>query len=152
MTMTSHAPPRPPPGRPSPDRAERGRAEDLTPARILLYVLLIIGLLAMIGPFLWMLLGSFKEQSEFLRTRRPGCPRARPWTTTSASSTGSTSLASSSTRSLVAGVVTAANLVFAPMLGYALAKLRFRGKGLLMALVLSTLMLPAARRSCRCSC
>ena len=39
------------------------------------------------------------------------------------------------------------------MLGYALAKLRFRGKGLLMALVLATLMLPAggdarSRSSC----
>jgi multiple sugar transport system permease protein len=40
--------------------------------------------------------------------------------------------------------VTVGNLIFAPMLGYALAKLRFLGKGVLMGLVLATLMLPGA--------
>ncbi len=45
---------------------------------------------------------------------------------------------------VVAVAVTLGNLVFAPMLGYALAKLRFAGKGVLMGLVLATLMLPGA--------
>jgi ABC-type glycerol-3-phosphate transport system permease component len=33
-----------------------------------LYVLLVLGMVAMIGPFVWMLLGAFKTQPEFLRT------------------------------------------------------------------------------------
>ena len=39
--------------------------------------------------------------------------------------------------------MTVGTLVFCPMLGYALAKLRWHGKGLIMALVLATLMVPA---------
>ena len=43
---------------------------------------------------------------------------------------------------IVALAVTVGNLVFCSMLGYALAKLDFRGKRLLFALVLGTLMIP----------
>ena len=110
----------------------------------MVYVLLFFGLLAMIGPFLWMLLGSFKEQSEFLRTPPTWIPE-NPTLDNYQRLLDRLSFPRYFFNSiLVAGVVTAANLVFAPMLGYALAKLRFRGKGLLMGLVLSTLMLPAA--------
>ncbi len=45
---------------------------------------------------------------------------------------------------VVAVAVTIGNLVFSPMLGYALAKLQFGGKGVLLGLVLATLMLPGA--------
>ncbi len=44
---------------------------------------------------------------------------------------------------MVALAVTVGNLVFCPMLGYALAKLEWRGKRLIMGLVLATLMVPA---------
>ena len=44
---------------------------------------------------------------------------------------------------VVALAVTVGNLIFCPMLGYALAKLRWRGKRLVMGLVLATLMVPA---------
>ena len=43
---------------------------------------------------------------------------------------------------IVAVAVTAGNLVFCSMLGYALAKLDFPGKRLLFVLVLGTLMVP----------
>ncbi|HET7658908.1 MAG TPA: carbohydrate ABC transporter permease, partial [Oryzihumus sp.] len=43
---------------------------------------------------------------------------------------------------LVAAVVTLGNLVFCSMLGYALAKLEFRGKKAVFALVMGTLMVP----------
>ena len=92
--MTAEAPPAIPTSvRPlqGAERSEPGTS--LTLGRVLVYLLLIIGLLAMIGPFLWMLLGSFKEQGEFLRT---GCPQSRRSTTTRDSSTGWTSRASSS--------------------------------------------------------
>lgn len=142
--MTADAPPvittsaRPVP------RAERSEpGTGLTPGRVLVYLLLIIGLLAMIGPFLWMLLGSFKEQSEFLRTPPTWLP-AEPTLDNYTRLVDRLDFPRFFFNSaLVAITVTAANLVFAPMLGFALAKLRWRGKGLVMALVLSTLMLPA---------
>ena len=112
--------------------------------RILLYLLLIGGLLLVIGPFVWMVLGSFKPQAEFLRLP----PTWLPETVT----TGNYERLFQNldfprffTNSLVvATAVTVGNLIFAPMLGWALAKLEFRGKGFLLLLVLATLMLPAS--------
>jgi multiple sugar transport system permease protein len=142
--MTAEAPPVIPTSvRPLP-RAERSDpGAGLTLGRVLVYLLLIIGLLAMIGPFLWMLLGSFKEQGEFLRTPPTWLP-AEPTLDNYTRLVDRLDFPRFFFNSaLVAIAVTAANLVFAPMLGFALAKLRWRGKGLVMALVLSTLMLPA---------
>ncbi|HSK52377.1 MAG TPA: carbohydrate ABC transporter permease, partial [Clostridia bacterium] len=113
-------------------------------ASIVLYVLLFLGLLLMVGPFLWMVLGSFKPRGEFLQvppTWLPANPTLDNYDRLVERLDFPRYFFNST---LIAGVVTAANLVFGPMLGYALAKLRFRGKGVLMALVLSTLMLPAA--------
>ena len=142
--MTAEAPPViPTPVRPLPsaERAEPGTG--LSIGRVLVYVLLIIGLLAMLGPFLWMLLGSFKAEGEFLRTPPTWLP-AEPTLDNYTRLLDRLDFPRFFFNSaLVASAVTAANLVFAPMLGYALAKLRWRGKGLVMALVLSTLMLPA---------
>src|SRR4029453_6578401 len=62
VAMTAELQSTPAPIRPLP----RGTTPDprswFTPKSIVVYVLLFFGLLAMIGPFLWMLLGSFKEQ------------------------------------------------------------------------------------------
>jgi len=113
-------------------------------ATIVLYVLLFLGLVLMIGPFLWMVLGSFKPEAEFLQlppTWLPENPTLGNYERLVERLDFPRYFFNSA---LIATVVTVANLVFGPMLGYALAKLRFRGKGLLMALVLSTLMLPAA--------
>jgi multiple sugar transport system permease protein len=113
-------------------------------ATIVLYVLLFLGLLAMVGPFIWMVLGSFKTQGEFLQIPPPWLPQ-NPTFDNYERLVGRLDFPRYFFNStVVASVVTAANLVFSPMLGFALAKLHFRGKGVLMALVLSTLMLPAA--------
>lgn len=113
-------------------------------ATIVMYVLLFLGLILMIGPFVWMILGSFKPRGEFLQlppTWLPENPTLGNYERLVDRLDFPRYFFNST---LIATVVTAANLVFAPMLGYALAKLRFRGKGVLMGLVLSTLMLPAA--------
>lgn len=142
--MTAEAPPANPTSVRPLSRADPSEpGAGLTLGRVLIYLLLIIGLLAMVGPFVWMLLGSLKEESEFLRTPPtwlPASPTLENFTRLFDRLDFPRYFFNSV---LVAVVVTAANLVFAPMLGYALAKLRFRGKGLLMALVLSTLMVPA---------
>jgi multiple sugar transport system permease protein len=113
-------------------------------ASIVLYVLLSIGLILMIAPFVWMVLGSFKAQSEFLRLPPTWLPES-PTFDNFQRLFGQLDMPRFFFNSLVvAAVVTAGNLVFSPMLGYALAKLRFAGKGVLMGLVLATLMLPGA--------
>jgi multiple sugar transport system permease protein len=123
--------------------ADPGPRRGISRGSLAVYVLLFLGLLLMIGPFIWMVLGSFKPQAEFLRapTWFPEAPTLDNYQRLIERLDFPRYFFNST---VIAGVVTAANLVFSPMLGYALAKLRFRGKGLLMALVLSTLMLPAA--------
>jgi multiple sugar transport system permease protein len=97
----------------------------------------------MVGPFLWMVLGSIKPESDFLQNP----PTLLP---TAATTNNYTRLFDQLdfprfffNSSVIALAVTVGNLLFCPMLGYALAKLRWRGKRLIMGLVLATLMVPA---------
>ncbi|MBA2615665.1 MAG: carbohydrate ABC transporter permease [Actinobacteria bacterium] len=109
-----------------------------------LYVLLLLGLLAVVGPFLWMFLASIKSQEELLRAPPTWVPESPSlsnydrlfdrldfpryfWNST-----------------FIAGMITLANLVFCSMVGYALAKLRFAGRDKIFLLVLGTLLVPGA--------
>jgi multiple sugar transport system permease protein len=107
------------------------------------YVFLVGGLVLMVGPFLWMVLGSIKPESDFLQSPPTFLP-------TAATTNNYTRLFDQLdfprfffNSSVIALAVTVGNLLFCPMLGYALAKLRWRGKRLIMGLVLATLMVPA---------
>jgi multiple sugar transport system permease protein len=107
------------------------------------YVLLIGGLLLMVGPFLWMVLGSLKPQADFLRippTFLPSDPTTDNYRRLFEQLDFPRFFFNSS---VIALAVTIGNLVFCPMLGYALAKLQWHGKGVIMGLVLATLMVPA---------
>jgi multiple sugar transport system permease protein len=107
-----------------------------------LYLILTIALIAVITPFVWMVLGSFKGEGE-LRQLPP------TWWPQSASLDNYTQLFSRlnfgqyfSNSIIVAVVVTAGNLIFCSMLGYALAMLDFKGKKLIFTAVMTTLMIP----------
>ena len=107
-----------------------------------LYVVLSICLVVVVAPFVWMVLGSFKSEGE-LRQSPP------TWWPESASLDNYTQLFSRldfgtyfTNSVVVAVVVTAGNLLFCSMIGYALAMLDFRGKKALFVLVLTTLMIP----------
>lgn len=107
------------------------------------YVILIGGLALMVGPFLWMVLGSIKPEAEFLRNPPTFLPES-PTTANYGRLFDQLDFPKYFFNSaVIALVVTIGNLVFCPMLGYALAKLRWRGKRVIMVLVLATLMVPA---------
>jgi multiple sugar transport system permease protein len=111
-------------------------------AKFALYAVLVIGLLVVVGPFLWMLLASVKPEAEI----RAVPPTWWPHTFTL------DNFRSLFTRldfplyffnsTLVAAIITAGNLVFCSLLGYALAKLRFAGRRPLFLVVLGMLMVP----------
>jgi multiple sugar transport system permease protein len=134
MTALSARPPAPLPA------ASSGRR---TAGTWWVYVLLTLGILLMVGPFLWMLLGSLKSQAEFLVSTPTFLPKD--------ATLGNYERLFGKldfprfffNSSVVALVVTVGNILFCPMLGYALAKLQWRGKRLIMGLVLATLMVPA---------
>jgi multiple sugar transport system permease protein len=107
-----------------------------------LHLVLVIGLLVMIVPFVWMLLGSFKPTPELRQvppTWLPESPTLGNYRDLFERLNFPRYFFNSA---FVAAAVTAGNLLFCSMLGYALAKLSFPGKGLLFLLVLGTLMVP----------
>jgi multiple sugar transport system permease protein len=120
------------------------KAKGPSRATIVLYVILFLGLLLMVAPFIWMVLGSFKAQNEFLRTPPTWLPEQPTLDNFERLFSKLAFPRFFFNSTVVAAAITVGNLIFAPMLGYALAKIRFKGKRILLLLVLATLMLPAA--------
>jgi multiple sugar transport system permease protein len=123
--------------------APRRAARQQGPSTWWLYLLLILGLILLVGPFIWMVLGSFKTTGE-LRQVPPTLLPQNPTLENYAELFDRLNfLRFFFNSSVVAAAVTAGNVVFCSMLGYALAKLRFPGKRILFAVVLGTLMVPS---------
>ena len=111
-------------------------------AKISLYAVLGLGLLIVVGPFIWMALASVKPEAEIRSVPPTWLPET--WTLDN--------FRELFTRldfplyffnsTLVALLVTAGNLVFCSLLGYALAKLNFPGRKALFLVVLGMLMVP----------
>lgn len=107
-----------------------------------LYIVLSALLVVVISPFIWMVLGSFKTQGELLQSPPTWWPETATLDnyTQLFSRLNFTQYFVNST--VVAVAVTAGNLLFCSMIGYALAMLDFRGKKALFAMVMGTLMIP----------
>ena len=142
MTMTV-TPPAATPADPSAVTSD-GRVVGRRNHRVLLHVGLVAGLVLMIGPFVFMALGSFKTTGEL----RQVPPTFLPEDPTLANYRDLFDRLDFPryffNSTVVALAVTAGNLLFCSMLGYALAKLEFAGKRVVFVLVLATLMVPAS--------
>jgi multiple sugar transport system permease protein len=108
-----------------------------------IYVGLILGLLLLVGPFVWMILGSLKTTGELRQVPPTVLPET--WTLENYEElfTRLNFVGYFMNSVIVAAAVTAGNVVFCSMLGYALAKLEFAGKRILFVVVLGTLMVPS---------
>jgi len=126
------------PGAPRRRNADIGEAH----AQPWVYVVLTGGLILLVGPFLWMLLGSFRPDRELKMVPPTWLPQH--WTLDNYrllyDQLDLLQVFFNST--LVAVTITAGNLAFCSMLGYAFAKLNFPGKRVMFGLVLATLMVP----------
>jgi multiple sugar transport system permease protein len=109
---------------------------------LLVYVLLTIGLLFLIGPFLWMITSSVKTSAELHHVPPTWFPQSFTLDNYATIFTKLNFPQYFINSVIVAAVVVGANLLFCSMIGYALAKLRFPGKGAMFLLVLATLMVP----------
>jgi multiple sugar transport system permease protein len=123
-------------------RDEPARANPRDAGAWWIYVLLGIGLLLLVGPFIWMILGSFKTTGELRQVPPTWLPEQ--WTTANYEDLFSrlNFVGYFLNSTIVATFVTVGNVVFCSMLGYALAKLDFPGKKVVFGLVLGTLMVP----------
>lgn len=110
---------------------------------IVTYTALALGSVTMIFPFLWMLLTSFKTQSEAMAIPPKILPSSWELTNffTALQSLPFTNLYLNTGLMILFRVICA--VVFSSMAGYAFAKLNFPGKNLLFGLVLMQMMLPS---------
>ncbi|MFF3029327.1 carbohydrate ABC transporter permease [Microbacterium sp. NPDC057944] len=115
----------------------------LAPARqAVLYAILAIITVFMLLPFVWLFFGSFKTQAEFLSNPGAWFPETfqiENYIQLFAERGFGTYMANSIIVSVVAVL---GNILFSAMAGYALAKLRFRGRGLVFPLVIVSMIVP----------
>jgi multiple sugar transport system permease protein len=123
--------------------APRRAARQKGPSTWWLYALLILGLLLLVGPFIWMVLGSIKTTGELRQVPPTLLPQNPTLENYGELFDRLNFLRFFFNSAVVAAAVTAGNVIFCSMLGYALAKLRFPGKRILFAVVLGTLMVPS---------
>lgn len=108
--------------------------------QIISYIVLSLGAVVMLFPFVWLLLTSLKPLSEvFNLGLLPQEPTLDNYATVLFDTSFPRWFANSI---LVAGITTVSVLFFDSLVGYTLAKLDFPGKNLIFLLILSTLMVP----------
>ncbi|WP_217178808.1 carbohydrate ABC transporter permease [Streptomyces sp. AC495_CC817] len=119
---------------------ERGIRSGLL--RVPLYLLLIIASVVSIIPFLWMVIASTHPTSELFGTPLPVLPGDDLWTNLARleESIGFSRVMVNSL--LIAVIYTVFSALVSIMAGYGLATYRFRGRGVLLGVVLVTMMIP----------
>lgn len=106
------------------------------------YAALTIGLVAMVTPFMWMVISSIKPEAEVRAVPPTWWPHTFTFDNYQKLFTQLDFPTYFLNSAVVALVVTFGNMMFGAMLGYALAKLSFPGKRTVFGLVLLTLMVP----------
>lgn len=114
------------------------RARDVRAAG--LHILLMAGVILMVFPFLWMLATSFKESAEVFNISL--IPRKPTWENYRTLLESTQYLRWYLNSAIVAVITTMSEAFFDSMAGYGLAKIKFPGRGLILVLILSTLMIP----------
>ena len=124
-----------PPATPGPPASARGVVLQLT-------LLLLLALVVLL-PLVWLVSTSLKGPSEDIFTSPPALLPSQPslaaYGQLFAANPMLTYLRNSA---LVSAVAVLANLLFCSLAAYPLARLRFRGRGLVLALVVATILIP----------
>ncbi len=121
------------------DKTQKRRSE---PARLLAYIFLGVGALATIYPFYWMVTAATLTESDIFQSPPRLLPGRDLLGNLEVLSQSAPYLRALLNSILVAGVTTVSTVLLSALAGYAFAKFQFRGRGLMFAVVLGTLMLP----------
>ncbi len=112
----------------------------IRPGRIIAWTLLFIGGVIMVTPLLFMLSTSLKDASQVYDLRIvPAAPTLDNYIEILSDGRFTRWLVNSM---IVAIIVTLSNVFFDSLVGYTLAKFRFRGRYIVFIAILSTLMIP----------
>jgi lactose/L-arabinose transport system permease protein len=112
------------------------------PVKLLTYVFLGVGALVTLYPFYWMLTASTLTESEIFRSPPRLLAGSHFFSNLDALSEAAPFLRAMLNSIIVSGVTTVSTVLLSALAGYAFAKFTFRGRNLLFAVVLGTLMLP----------
>ncbi len=115
-----------------------------TPAwvKTLGYVFLAVGTFASILPFAWMIIAATHTTSDIFATPPPAVPGAELWTNLVRLQASTNFARVCLNSAIIAVVYTAFSSLVSAMCGYALAKYRFRGRGIAFAFIMATMMIP----------
>jgi multiple sugar transport system permease protein len=119
------------------------RRSTTVPRNWWVFVLFVLGLVLVAGPFMWMVASSFKDAQE-LHAFPPTLLPVRPTLDNYATLFEKLDFPLFFFNSLIVALfVVGGNLLFCSMLGYALAKLHFHGRDQIFMIVMATLMVPS---------
>ncbi|WP_425955913.1 carbohydrate ABC transporter permease [Xylanimonas sp. McL0601] len=122
----------------------RGFSSVQTRELVVRYVLLVLVLALTVGPFLWQLSTSLKGPADDVYSATPQLiPRDPTFANFVEAATKVPILQFALNSVLVAVLVVGGNVIGCTMAGYALARLRFRGRGVVLAAIFGTMLLPA---------
>jgi multiple sugar transport system permease protein len=142
VALAADTPPEPPArrGRRAVRGTSRRRADRATGAAS--YIVLSLGLVVTMLPLIWMVLGAFKPRQEFLADLGTWFPKNPTLDNFgrlfSAVDFGAAFLNST----LIVVITMASNVIFCSLFAYALAKIPFRGRRILMGAVVGSIMIP----------
>ncbi|NCA97497.1 MAG: carbohydrate ABC transporter permease, partial [Bacteroidia bacterium] len=122
----------------------------LRPARVLLYVVLILLALSFIFPYIWLISASFKEPSQIFSTTFSLLPRDANGNIhfvleNYASAIEYLNLSKVFANTMIVCLVnTVLNLFFNALAGYAFARIQFKGREILFKILIASMMVPGA--------
>ncbi|MEU3727997.1 carbohydrate ABC transporter permease [Streptomyces sp. NPDC033538] len=132
----------PPPGTPGKGRRLKiGAGQHLKGGPYTYLALIVVGL-GSVFPLYWTLVAASHDQQRVLDSPPPFIPGGRLWSNLEAA-WEQANLGKAIVNSIIVSTsITAATLFFCTLAGYAFAKMRFRGRGVLMTAVIATLTIP----------
>src|SRR5215208_570855 len=110
--------------------------------RLVTHLILAVGALAMIGPFVWSTLTSFKTLGEAIQVPPTILPEQLRWENYAQVFTQLPFLAFYENTIIVTAVKVVGVLITSSLAGYAFARIEFPGRNVLFALYLAVLMVP----------
>ncbi|WP_085522963.1 carbohydrate ABC transporter permease [Tuberibacillus sp. Marseille-P3662] len=111
-------------------------------SKVLLHVVVSLGALLMIFPFLWTLSSSLKDMSQIFVVPPTWIPDPFVWSNYPDSLTAMPFALAYLNSIKISGIIVVVDLLTASMAAYAFAKIRFRGSNILFILFLATMMVP----------
>src|SRR5215213_9194376 len=127
---------------PAPSRRRPGRGGRTSSAGPLTYVLLIVSTLVSIFPLYWTLVAGSHTNHDIASTPPPFLPSADLFDNFALALEQAPIGKAIVNSVIVAGCVTIGTVLCCTLAGFAFAKLKFRGNGFLLALVIGTMMVP----------